>query len=191
VADAGLHFPFSIGILNPARHCHRSVVSEDVSKKWVDRGIVEVRNHAFFQVVENHYFRTTTRPPKCFLMQFSPSAYTQSPGEQAHRLAAVAERQHEQPCPAILAALRIAHHRTTAVVDLCFFSRCGDDDACCFRTSRAAQLAYKTLHRLIVARKTVVRHQVLPDRLAIAAKREALFDQFSVCFTGTSDGRCW
>jgi hypothetical protein len=27
----------------------------------------------------------------------------------------------------------------------------------------------------------MVRHQVLPDRLAIAAKREALFDPFSVC----------
>ena len=57
VADAGLHFPFPIGIFDPARHGHRSVVSEDVSKKWVDGGIVEVGNrYAFFQVVENYSF---------------------------------------------------------------------------------------------------------------------------------------
>src|ERR1700758_4998510 len=44
------------------------------------------------------------------------------------------------------------HHRTAAVVDLCFFSRCGDDDACC---SRAAQLTHEALHRLIVPGQTV------------------------------------
>src|SRR5262249_15132994 len=61
VADAGLHFPFAIGILDPARQCHDTVVRKDISEQWIDAGIVEVGNrHAFFQVVENHDSRTTT-----------------------------------------------------------------------------------------------------------------------------------
>src|SRR4029077_16475503 len=100
-------------------------------------------------------------------MQFRPGAYTRPPGEQAHAFAAIAERQHEQPRPAILAALRIPPPRTAAAVDLGFFSRRRDDDARCFPASRAAQLAHETLHRLIAPGKTVVRDQVLPDRLAI------------------------
>ncbi len=43
-------------------------------------------------------------------------------------------------------------------------------------------------NRLLVTSKTAVRHQVLPDRLAVASQGQALFDQFSVCFTGTWDG---
>jgi predicted oxidoreductase len=53
------------------------------------------------------------------------------------------ERQHEQSRPAILAALRSTHHRTAAVVYLCFFSRCRDHDARCFPASRAAKLLTK------------------------------------------------
>src|SRR5215475_12662683 len=101
-------------------------------------------------------------------MQFGPGAYTRSPSQQANRFATVAERQDEQSRPAILAALRITHHRTTAVVDLCFFSRSREDDACCFWTSCAAKLAHEALHRLIAPGKAVVGNQVLPDRLAIA-----------------------
>src|ERR1700731_4004613 len=101
-------------------------------------------------------------------MQFRPSAHTRPPSEQAHAFAAVAECQYEQPCPAILPALRITHHRTAAVVDLGFFSRSGEDDAHRFRMLRPAQLAHETLHRLIAPGKAVVRPQVLPDRLTIA-----------------------
>jgi hypothetical protein len=106
-------------------------------------------------------------------MQFRPSAYTRPPGEQAHAFAAVAERQHEQPRPAILPALRITHHRAAAVIDLGFFSRCREDDARCFPDSRAAKLAHKTLHRFIATCKTVVGNQVLPDRHGIPAKTES------------------
>src|ERR1700736_4950629 len=102
-------------------------------------------------------------------MQLRPDAYTRPPGEQAHAFAAVAERQHEQPRPAILAALRIAHHRTTAVVDLRFFSRDCQDDPCGLRATRSAKLLNKAFHGLIAAAKSVLRHQVLPDRLAVAA----------------------
>src|SRR5262252_2345099 len=101
-------------------------------------------------------------------MQFGPGAYTRSPGQQANRFAAIAERQNEQPRPAVLAALRIAHHRATAIIDLPFFSRSREDDARWFRPLWSAQLLHKALHRLIATGKPVLRHQVLPDGLAVA-----------------------
>src|SRR5215467_761700 len=101
-------------------------------------------------------------------MQFGPGTDTRSPGQQANRFAAVAERKNEQPSPAILAALPIAHHRATAVVDLRLFSRSREDDARWFRPLWSAQLLHKALHRLIATGKAVLRHQVLPDGLAVA-----------------------
>src|SRR5260370_33207263 len=110
-------------------------------------------------------------------MKLGPQARTRTPRQQAHRFAAVAESHHEQPRSAILAALRVAHHRTTAVVDLRLFPHGGQDDAYRFWKPGAAKLANQALHRLIAARKTVVRHQVLPDSLAIASTGAALLDQ--------------
>src|SRR5262252_7342491 len=61
VADARLHFPFAIGILDPARQGHDAVVSENISKQWVDGGIVDIWSRdAFFQVVENDDFWAAT-----------------------------------------------------------------------------------------------------------------------------------
>jgi hypothetical protein len=48
-------------ILDPPRQCDHAVMSQDISKQWVDSGIVDIRSrHAFSQVVENDDFRTTT-----------------------------------------------------------------------------------------------------------------------------------
>jgi hypothetical protein len=44
---------------------------------------------------------------------------------------------------------------------------------------------HKALHRLVVAREAVVRHQVLPDGLAVASSCQALFDQLAVLFADT------
>jgi hypothetical protein len=149
VADPRLHFPCAIGILDPARQGCDTVVSQNISEQRVDGGIVEVGlRYAFFQVVENDESWTTAQATKCFLVQFRPSAYTRPPGEQAHAFTAVAERQHEQPRPAMLATLRITHHRTTAVVDLRFFSGGCQDDPCGFRATRSAKLLNKAFHGL-------------------------------------------
>src|SRR5215472_16295251 len=121
-------------------------------------------------------------------MQLGPDPGTRSPRQQAYGLAAITERQNKQPCPAILAGLRIAHHRTTAVIDLRLFCWCGEDDARCFRTLWSAKLPDKALHRLIATAKAVVRHQVLPNRFGIAALSEALFDQLAVLFADTCRG---
>src|SRR6266404_4968270 len=118
-------------------------------------------------------------------MELGPDARTRSPRQQAHRFPAIAEYQHEQPCPTMLAGLRIAHHRTTAVVDLRFLSGSGEDDARRCRPIRSPKLANETLHRLIAACKTVIGNQVLPDGHGISATIQSLLDQLAIRFTGT------
>ena len=73
---------------------------------------------------------------------------------------------------AILAGVRVAHHRAVAVIDLCFFARRGLDHRAGFRRCRAAQLTYKALDTLVTAGETMAVDQVLPDRLGVAAPRE-------------------
>src|SRR6266404_350124 len=118
-------------------------------------------------------------------MQFGPDTRTRTPRQQAHRFAAVAESQHEQPRPAILAAWRVAHHRTAAVVDLSFFSGCREDNACRFWKPGPSKLANEALHRLVASRKALIADQILPDGLAIAPSRQPLRDQLRVGFRGT------
>src|SRR5260370_19285431 len=96
-------------------------------------------------------------------MKLGPQARTRTPRQQAHRFAAVAESHHEQPRSAILAALLVAHHRPTAVVDLRLFPHGGQGDAYRFWNPGPAKLATKALPRLIAAPNTVVTHQRLPD----------------------------
>src|ERR1700747_990349 len=77
VADARLHFPFAIRILDPTRQSHYVVMRENISKQGVYNGVVSIRTGpSFFQVVENDDFRTTAKPPKRFLMELGPDACT-------------------------------------------------------------------------------------------------------------------
>ena len=67
--------------------------------------------------------RTTTRtaPPsrrKRLSCSSAQRRVLDSTGQQPHALAAVAEREDEEPRAAVLARLRVAHHRPLAVVDL-------------------------------------------------------------------------
>src|SRR5258708_15492340 len=83
VSDARLHFPFAIGILDPARHGYHAVVCEHVPKKWVERGIVDVRNDdSLAQIVENHQARTPSYSTKGLLMQLCPHTRTRTPYPQ-------------------------------------------------------------------------------------------------------------
>jgi hypothetical protein len=191
VSDPRFDFPFAIRIVDPARQCHHAIVGEHIPKQRVDGGIVDIRDqHAFFQIVEDHNPGTTTESTKRFLMEFGPGVCTRTPHQQADGFSAVAESQYEQPRPAIFATLRVTHHRPTAVIDLGFFSCCGEDDARRFWPLRSSKLANKTLHGLIAARKAVVGDQVLPDGHGIPAPRQSLLDQPAIRFAGTG-GRLW
>jgi len=61
VSDTCFHFSFAIGIFNPARHGHDTVMCEHVPKKWIESGIVDVRNEdSFTKIIENHQARAPT-----------------------------------------------------------------------------------------------------------------------------------
>ena len=112
------------------------------------------------------------QPAEGLLVQFGPGLRTGAEDQQANRFAAVAERQHEQPRAPVLAAVRIAHHRAGAVIDLRLFAGRGLDHRAGFRRLLAAQLADEALDALIAAGEAVDVDQVLPDRHGVAAAGE-------------------
>jgi hypothetical protein len=60
VSDTRFYFSFTIGVFNPARHGYNAVVRQHIPKKWVESGIVDIRNDdSFAQIVENYQTRTT------------------------------------------------------------------------------------------------------------------------------------
>ena len=133
VADTGLDFPFPIRIADTAGQGDGAVMREHVAIQGIERGIVDVGGEdAFAQIVEHHHARGAAEPAKGLLMQLSPGLRTGAEHQQANRLAAIAQSQHEQPCAPVLAAVRIAHHRPFAVIDLGLFAGRGLDDGASF-----------------------------------------------------------
>src|SRR6266446_6818766 len=188
MSDPCFHFSFAIGILNPAGHGHNTVVREHIPKEWIESGIVNISNDdSLAQIIEHHDARTPTESAKGFLMQLSPDTGTGTPDQQPHRLAAVAERQHEQARAAIFSALRIAHHRARSVIGLCFFSSCGVNNPHGLGLCRTAKLVNKTLHGLVAMGKAMIRNQVLPNSHSIPATTESLLDPFAERLAGTGD----
>ena len=73
MSDGGLDFFFSIGIFNPARQSHHSVVRQHVAIEWIQSGIIEIRDEdAFPQVVENDDAGTATQSTEGSLVQLGP-----------------------------------------------------------------------------------------------------------------------
>ena len=143
---------------------------QHVAIKRIDRGIVDVRlKHAFAQIVEDQNVRRAADSGEGCLVQLGPGSRAGSEDDQSHALPAVAERQHEQARAAIASGLRIANHRTFAVVDLRFFAGCGDDDGAGLFLRRAAELVDEAFDALVAAGKAVVVDQILPDRFGVAA----------------------
>ena len=185
MADARFHLPFSIRIADAARHRDRAVVRQHVPVQRIERGIVDVRGeHALAQVVEDHDPRGSAQPAKGLLVQLGPDVRTGVEDQQADRLAAVAQRQHEQARAPVLAAVRIADHRAGAVVDLGLFAGGGLDHRAGFRRLAAAELADESPDALIAAGEAADVDQILPDRHGVAALREPQFDGFPEGFAG-------
>src|SRR5258708_23244560 len=128
MSHGGLDFSFAIGIFDPAGEGDQVVVGEEVAIQWIQSGIIDVRDeHAFPQVIEHDDTSTTAQSAKRFLVQLGPDARAGAESQQAYCLAAIAEGQHEQSGASIFAGLRIADHRTGAVIDLGLFPWRGKD----------------------------------------------------------------
>jgi len=89
--------------------------------------------------------------------------------QQTNRLAAVAQRHHEQSRAPVLAALWVPHHRAAAVIHLGFFARRGFDDPAGFQRLADLKLPHEAPHALVAGRETAPVHQLLPDRHGVAA----------------------
>ena len=107
VADAGFDFAFAIRILDPTRQGDRAVVREHVAIERIESGIVDVGDeHALAQIVEHDDAGGAAQSAKGSFVQLGPDARTGAEGQQTNRLAAAAERHHEQPGAPILAGSR-------------------------------------------------------------------------------------
>src|SRR5262249_5839752 len=125
-----------------------------------------------------------TQSAKGFLVQLGPDAGTGAKRQQAYCLAAVTERDHEQSRASILAALRVAHHGASAVIDLCFFSRDRDDYSSRCERLVSPQLANKAFDCLIASAESGLGDQVLPDCRGITTAAQAELDELAKRLTG-------
>jgi len=96
MADAPFHLPLAIRIADAAGQRDDVVVLEHVAVQRIDGGIVDVwLEHPLAQIVEHGDPCHPAQPAKGLLVQLSPRLRAGAEHQQANRLAAVAERQHE------------------------------------------------------------------------------------------------
>src|SRR5438128_7999030 len=113
-------------------------------------------------------------------MELGPDARTGSEHQQPYCLAAIAQRKHEQTGASVLAALRFAHHRPAAVIDLTLFSRSGEDHRPRLWYLGSAQLVREAPNALIATLESVVGNQILPDCHGVAISTQTQFDDFPI-----------
>ena len=75
------------------------------------------------EIVEHDHARSAAQSAEGLFVQFGPDLRAGLEDQQPNGLAAVAEREDEQACAAVLAGVRIAHHGAGAVIDLRFLAR--------------------------------------------------------------------
>src|SRR5262249_15837690 len=144
VSDTALNFSFSIGILDPAGEGDGPVMGEHVAIQGIGRGVVDARNqHTLAQLVQHQNARRSATAPKSFLVELGRDGRSGSEREQPYCLAAIAQREHKQAGASILAALRFAYHRPTAIIDLTLFSWSSENHRPCWRYLGSAQFISK------------------------------------------------
>src|ERR1019366_2283683 len=167
----------AIRIRHAAGHRDHAVMPQHVRVHRVERGIVDIGlEYALTEVVEHDHSRAATQPAEGLLMQLGPGLRAGVEYQEADRLAAVAEGQHEQAHAAVLAAVRIADHGAGAVINLGFLTDRSLDYSAGNLGWAADQLAHEALDALIAAGEAAGIDQILPDRHGIAAAGEPQFD---------------
>ena len=116
-------FPLRSGSATRQGIATSAVVPQHVRVQRVERGIVDIGlEYALAQVVEHDHARAATQPAEGLLMQLGPGLRAGLEHQEADRLAAVAEGQHEQAHAPVLAAVRVADHGAGAVINLGLFT---------------------------------------------------------------------
>ena len=131
--------------------------------------------------------RAKRRPRNPTVGQLGPGLRAGLEHQEADRLAAVTESQHEQTHAAILAAVRVADHGAGAVINLGLLTDRSLDHRAGFLGRAAEQFAYEALDALIAAGEAAGVDQILPDGHGVAAAGEPQFD--SVAMHRTRTGR--
>jgi len=178
--DTRFDFALAVGITDATRQRDDAVVREHVAVERIEGRVVHVRREdPFLQMVEDDHTHRPTKATKRALVKLGPDVRARLPYEQPDSFARVAERQDEEACPPVLARLRMANHRTVAVVDLSFFAgRGGDHDAGLGRGG-PAEHHDEAPHAGIPGGETGVVDEVLPDGHGVGASPE-LDDQLSI-----------
>src|SRR6266481_4597970 len=120
-------------------------------------------------------------------MQLGPGLRAGLEHQEADRLAAVAEGQHEQTHASVLAAVRVADHGAGAVINLGLLTNRRLDHRAGFLGRAAEQFAYEALDALIATGEAAGVDEILPDGHGVAAAGEPQFD--GVTMHRTSTGR--
>jgi len=86
VADAGFDFAFAIGVADTAWERDDAVMREHIAIERIEGGIVDVgREHALFEIVEDHDARGAAESTKRALVELGPRLCARLPREQANR----------------------------------------------------------------------------------------------------------
>ena len=76
---------------------------QNIAIEGIESGIVNVGDeHALAQIVEHDDARGAAQPAKGSFVQLGPDSRTGAEGQQTNRLAAAAQRHHEQPGAPVL-----------------------------------------------------------------------------------------
>ena len=108
---------------------------------------------------------------------------------QPHGLARIAEREHEERRPPVLARDGVAHHRPAAVIDLSFLTWGRRDDHSGLGGGALPELGDETPHTRIAGSKAVRIDQLLPDGHGVAAAVDGLDDQLAGGLAGAGPRR--
>ena len=190
VADGGFDLALAIGVADATRQGDDPVVGQHVAVERIERRVVDVRGEdALLEVVEHDDAHGASQPSERPLVQFGPDLRARPLDQQPHGLARVAQGQDEEPCPPVLAGVRVTDHRSLAVVDLCFLRRGGGDDHPSLDGGLLPNGRDEAPHARIARRESMVIDQVLPDGHGVAPPAKRFDDQLTVGFAGARPRR--
>ena len=120
------------------------------------------------------------QPAKRLLVQLGPAPSARREGQQPDALAAIAQGEDEQPRAAVLARVRMPHHRAVAVVDLALFTRGRHDHGMRLGGPLPPERDDEAADAGVLGGEAVIVDEVAPDRHGIAAPAEGPFDQLAI-----------